>query len=57
MTMEASEKARRQDLAATDTVEDWDQRHLPKLREPRSCLEPFDHPRSSTMRKEGAVLR
>ena len=29
MTMETTVKARRQDQAATNAVEDWDQRHLP----------------------------
>ncbi len=36
MTMETTVKAGRQDQAATDAVEDWDQRYLPELREPRS---------------------
>ncbi len=35
-TMETTVKAGRQDQAGTDAVEDWDQRHLPELREPRS---------------------
>ncbi len=36
MTMEMTVKSGRQDQAATDAVEDWDQRHLPELRELRS---------------------
>ncbi len=36
ITMETTVKAGRQDQAATDAVEDWDQSHLPELKEPRS---------------------
>ncbi len=35
MIMEMTVNAGRQDQAATDAVEDWDQRHLSELREPR----------------------
>jgi hypothetical protein len=38
MTMKMTVKAGRQDQAAPDAVEDWDQRHLPELRKPRSSI-------------------